>query len=579
MSFIDLFKFEPDHRVQYTLEEVEKIYREKTSSADEHVYFLKVRFSYSNEGSKDLFSTAINIQFAPQLHIGGVYKNNKIKVPEGWNEYSLSEKLFNSKVRAVQDKDYLSAGHLFSIPKENKKLSKRVCIYEFEQPFFLKGKAIHFISFPSFEIARYFLFDAQKYNHKLLESEFSADSENNLIFNPNSTYKLKHSKKCVYLRSEIEDISAKKAGDLAFKKSFRKQVKKLISTLNEYAGNRNIRTFYNMELPIKNFSQFDVLGYVGSNNLDKEGLIVQHILKVEGYNEEFLFARDNDGRSVENKPKNLNKSFQGFKTVAQSSGASKEVEQKSTEIANPYIESFELELENEFSRDERINTVKKIEKTEQDSENDGSSSPQETDPNASAGISNEGQSTSKNQPTDISNKDLDKKRSELEKTFWKEFPNIFKEIISKGLVDKVEYVSTNQNQVLFSERRLCEQTSIRKGSDTIFVKYYFLQVISRGKYVYILEYDQKKFENSTIIIKAKKFTGPIHRNNLLDIHGRIRGAKGSTKYVNSKAYEKIKVKHSYKKRKGQKGEEYFTPEEVVKKHRDKIVKHILNLTR
>lgn len=494
-----ILRIEPD--IRYTLEDITKIYTHKTKSGTGSYYALEVVLSYYDNGVKRRKwlneDYGVNIQFAQNLHIGAELDTESEYIPKGWEFFDLPNTICEIEQFVKQDIHYLNKDFLFNFSKKNGGEwkedihSTRIAIFEFEEPVTLNGVEVNYVTIPSFEIARYFLFDSNLYNHYLIESEFGSKDRKNCIYNPEASGIIDATDgseiKYVQLRKEIDDSCSQRAGDLAFQPKFRRQAVKLTDRLRS----TNIRTFSHLELPLENFDEFRGLGIFTRNSKGKQGVSIKVITHVSGYSDHYAFGRDNDGRKAKGGNSNLTPTAGGEGFPSPPANDLEDNNVDNNELGDISIEQDEFDFQSEFDQFARVDSTKKVEKVEQEYKSKGHGFLPEQEILGVGGLSGEGGSGSGYQGADNT---PDDPRFIKPYMYWLNFFKLVNRIKEEWSEMEIKYLQLKDGRVGFYQGKCKQRLSFRSKSH-FSIDYYLLELKLGDKYCYLIEFNQGQTTN------------------------------------------------------------------------------------
>ena len=540
----------------YIIEDVDQIQTWNSNKGENTLvkfYVLSVLLRKKGDSEKELIKKFINIQFAKNLHIGAIYSKFKESIPEHWQlrELPLSflktSNLVDGKSKQLERKKYL---------KYDNQINSRICVYEFKNSILLNGQKINFISFPSFEIARYFLFSWNKYNESLLNSEFTNDPKKNKIYNLEKSGNLTNEKgekrHYLQLRKKIADESVQQAGDLAFNDDFRRIVKQLIDTVNSKNGYKNYSSFFTMRIPNINFSKFEVLGHYTTNLNNLNGFEVKVITSVQGYSQPIFYARDNDGRRTEQYDINLPNVGFGHKPLKPKPNLNDITDNdiNHDEVGDPEIEQENLIYESDFDKYSEKSINVKINKNTQEFQNGNYKPIDPKDKIGVSGVSSEGGRGSGYQGI---NNIPDSRIYITPQTYWLNFQETINAIKNNWENCEINFLIKSENTYKFSDKMLSLTMNFKVSGIFQKVHYYFVQIKIMEKEIYLIEFDQNQTKNSTILFWNKKFKKFIGLGNIKLLIDKLQSKNGkqsaisNVKLINSnyQIYGISQINHPY----------------------------------
>lgn len=550
---------------------------------DGNSHTLRLVLKYEENGETKFVHRYANIQFGKQIRIGQIWRDDEGFRPKGIIKASLPLDLW--KFPRELDKDLQNSAAFFSEeysdrgifeyenPERKSVLAGHsICTYLFETPLLINGNKVKFVTIPTYEIIRFFLFGANKYNEVLLGSDFHSKEERfTKIFNKEKSRTIVDTngreRKTVQLRKSIADNNVRLAGDLAHIPEINRLASELISkyTSSSYP-------FRRVKLPaIEDIRIFDVGGKFVYDKKGNLGFSVHYFDSLE-YGEKYHFTRDNDGRSTPTKKDSMKKIFGGKRKNRPKPGKKKKSKIDHNKAADNDMEAVKLtDYIKGFKYSERNLTGEKIQKLTQEYIADKKKPGEEKDVRGVGGASDKGESGTDIAPVD---NDLDVGSDEItELKYWTSFPKI----ISLSLKNLEEYVvraSFLDENFVFSDTSTSSSTrKLFEVSD--WIDFYFVELKVDSSFYYIIELNPDEYTVPTMMFwdeleKAKLGVESIEKF----LKGYFESAGiphlAANEFSNEKLIEYGKIKHQYYKRK--------TGYEVRYKHLEAIENQAKKLT-
>ncbi|MEN9998018.1 MAG: hypothetical protein RI922_1008 [Bacteroidota bacterium] len=306
---------------EYTVIDVNLLDKTK----DNKSYRVRTVFKYLENGYPTFCYRYANIQFARQIRIGTTWKGNLCVKTNGVILAKLPEEILSGTGGCIFSLNKFSDENLhfgrFNYPENSpeKYYYQKVKIYELKRKIEINGRLISFVTVPTYEIIRFFLFGFNKYNEILMGGSFLNTDESNKIFNPakSEIRETEHGEtKVVRLRKEIPNSCGLLAGDLKFNNRVRALAEIFVNTSNSINHEGLTKEAFKKNafdyafIPVSKCSTFEAYGKLIKDKNGNEGFEITSIADMV-YTKPYEIERDNDGTTTAGKRNDMPKAFGG----------------------------------------------------------------------------------------------------------------------------------------------------------------------------------------------------------------------------------------------------------------------------
>ncbi|WP_341906275.1 hypothetical protein [Fluviicola taffensis] len=479
--------------IRYTVIDVNTL-RKRDGSA---TYELRAVLSSEQEGEQIFEERYANVQFGRQLRVGVTWigdnavRSDDILVVDLPNWLGRA-KSYNLESTKYIHPDYLQFGRFRYKETPPEYYNQRLIVFVPKYPLKLNDVYVKFIVIPTYELSRYFLFGANKYNELLIEGTIFNEDKSNKIYNPERTGVEKDEDgkeyRYIQIRKEVPDSSVPLIGDFICYEGIKELAGRVIGEVN-----KGTNPFFIGKFPIPELRSIRAYGRFTKNKDGDNGFEILSFATID-FGERYLYGRDNDGRSTSKRNNSMKKIFGGKKKNKQKKKKKENIDHEKLGDPNMESESLGHSIDN-YEWEDRKEVGIKVLKTDQKNIAGDKTPGDNVDPNGKAAMSGNGERGSNIVPVD---NDIELEGDAItEKKYWEKFPEIIKHLSNElgNYSHSIRYFSNDLTFVPEEVTSNFEKVLKNYTSEDFYLVELNMSMFS----FYIMEVNPEKYEVPTMV--------------------------------------------------------------------------------